>query len=145
MNVRSKIGFSALAVGAFCTLLATPASAAGYNLTKVSSPGGTVNGVCAFVADLPDQSFNNMTIAVKYEIFAEDPAYAVSGICQIKDVNNRVYGTIVAGAPGMYATNADDVVVPRNIVGAKACNTPEALWLDGTEANPTNKTTCTAL
>lgn len=104
-----------------------------------------MNGVCTFVADLPDQSFNNMTIAIKYEIIAENAAFAVNGICQIKDAYNRVYGSLSAGAPGMYATNADDVVVPRNIVGAKACNTPEALWLDGTEANPTNKTTCTAL
>lgn len=144
MEIRSSIRALAVATGTF-SLLLSPAHATGTNINTVPSPAGNVTGLCTYVEDLPDQSFNNMTIVIKFEVSADAPAWAVNGVCTIKDINNKVYGSVTAGAPGVFAANADRIVVPRNIVGAKACNTPEALWLNGTEANPTNRTTCTPL
>lgn len=147
MKFSSKIGTTVAATAAF-VVLASPAlamSAPGTNVYKVSSRAGNVTGVCTFVSDVPDQSFANMTIALKYEVAADQPAYAVSGVCTIKDAAGKAYGSISAGMVGSFATNAGTVVVPRGIVGAQACNTPEALWLDGTEANTKNLTHCVKL
>lgn len=150
MKMRHKVGTVVAAVGVLGVVAASPASAttlggAGFNKTDVSSAGGTVSGLCTFVTSIPSQSFNDIQFVLKLEIVADAPAYAVNGICTIKDMYGASYGSLVAGAPGSYATNAGTFSVNKDIKGAKVCTTPEALWLDGTEANPRNLSTCTPL
>ena len=76
---------------------------------------------------------------------ADAPAYAMGGVCEIVDYYGTVWGRVTAAAPGMVAANADRVTVPRDVRAPQACNTPTGTWTDGTPANPSHKSRCTAL
>jgi hypothetical protein len=112
----------------------------GSNEFSVSSEDGTVTGTCKYVLSLPSTSLATMTVAVSYTVHADRAAVAVNGLCEIKDANVS-YGAVAAAAPGSEATNATYLTVPRT-ASLWTCNTPEALWFTGTEANPGNESSC---
>jgi hypothetical protein len=145
VKIRTKIAAVAVGTGALVTV-AAPAHAqsapsAGVNINLAPR----VVGACTYVASLPGRDIHTITFALKYSVTAEGPAFATNGYCGVKDANGAPYGGVAAFGVGPYAEGAGTVDVPAGIVGPKVCNTPQALYLDGSEGNPDHVTECTAL
>jgi hypothetical protein len=145
VKIRTKI--AAVAVGT-CALVmvAAPAHAqsapsVGVNITD--APG--VTGICGFVASLPSTDIHHITFALKYTVTATGPAFATNGVCEVLDEDGVSYGRVTAAGVGPVAEGAGTVTVPADIVGPQVCNTPHALYLDGTEANSDNVQKCRAI
>lgn len=142
----------ALGVSAFGAIALTAAPAAAISGPSVvlhteSSGGGTVTGACAFLLSASTDSAND-TYYVQATAQTSGVAVSTSITCALQTSATPGQGGLGGGgitAPGSTATTVITARVPRAVGTVYGCSVPDAAFLDGTTANPNNRSTCQAL